>query len=184
MRRILALLLSTAIVQPGFGQVATQTVSLPAGTEVEIELLRDVSSESLKAGETIPFKLVRPVELDGDTLLPAGAPASGVVETVRTSGKWRKAGAFDLSLQPLKLADGTLVYVDFYRPQKKSEKAEKAGEGTATAIALTYYFPLIPVALIQKARKGKPFTIRSGERYLVYVTSTEPGPAVTELPKP
>jgi hypothetical protein len=39
------------------------------------------------------------------------------------------------------------------------------------------------VALIAGSRKGKPFKIRAGERYLVYVTGTE-APAATESPKP
>ena len=182
---MLALLLSSALAQFQFAQVTTQGASVPPGTGVEIELLQDVSSETLKAGQSIPFKLVRPIEISGETLLPAGTPATGTVEAVQTSGHWGKNGALDLALQPLKLADGTLVRIDFPRPQKKSEKKEKAGERTASAMVLASYFPLIPVALISGARKGKPFTIRSGERYLVYVTSSEAASAsaVTEPPK-
>ena len=189
MRPLLALLLITALARPHFAQVTTQDVSLPQGTGVEIELLQDVSSETMKAGQIISFKLVRPIELKGETLLPAGAPATGTVETVRTARKWGKSGAFNLTLQPLKLADGTLVHIDFYRPQRKSEKAEKVGGGIVEATVGTFYepyiFPLIPLALIGASRKGKPFTIRSGERYLVYVTSTEttPAPVATESPK-
>jgi hypothetical protein len=184
MRPLLALLLIIALTRPRFAQGATQAVSLPQGTGVEIELLQDVSSETLKAGQTIPFKLVRPIEVNGKTLLPEASPATGVVESVRTSGKWGKSGAFNLTLRPLKLADGTLVHIDFYRPQIKSEKREKVGEGTTLAMASAYYFPLIPAVLIAGARKGKPFNIRSGERYLVYVTSTEDAsaPAATETP--
>ncbi len=188
MRRMLPLLLSSALAQLQSAQVITQAVSIPRGTAVEIELLQDVSSETLKAGQTIPFKLVRPVELKGETLLPAGAPATGIVETVQTSRKWGKSGAFNLALQPLKLADGTIVRIDFPRssPRRTSgNKVEKAVDGTATAIFVAYYFfPLIPVALIAKVRKGKPFTIRSGERYLVYVTSTEAAPASVALEPP
>lgn len=190
MRRMLALLLGTALAQLDFAQVTTQSVSVPPGTGVEIELLQDVSSETLKAGQSIPFKLVRPVELKGETLLPAGTPATGIVEAVQTSGKWGKSGAFNLTLQPLKLADGTIVRIDFPRPiprRNSGNKGEKAVAGTVTGIFMAYYFfPLIPIALIAKARKGKPFTVHSGERYLVYVTSSEaaPAPTPTEPPSP
>jgi hypothetical protein len=185
MRRLLTLLVITALVRTQFAQVVIPAISVPPGTGVEIELLQDVSSETLKAGQVIPFKLVRPLQFHGETLLPAGTAATGIVEKVKTSGKWGKSGAFNLTLQPLKLADGTLIPIDFPRPHKKSEKAEKAGERTAETMALTYYFPLIPVALIVGSRKGKPFNIRSGERYLVYVTSTEApaASAATEPPK-
>lgn len=113
---MLALLLGTALAQLDFAQVTTQSVSVPPGTGVEIELLQDVSSETLKAGQTIPFKLVRPIELNGETVLPAGTPATGIVESVQNSRKWGKSGAFNLTLQPLKLADGTIVRIDFPRP--------------------------------------------------------------------
>lgn len=186
MRRMLALLLGTALAQSDFAQVTAQSVAVPRGTGVEIELLQDVSSDSLKAGQSIPFKLVRPIELNGETLLPATTPATGIVATVRKSGQWRKSGAFDLTLQPLKLVDGTLVHLDFYRPRRRGERMEKAGTSIGATMYFAYYFPLIPVALIAQARKGKPFVIRSGERYLVYVTSTEaaPAPAPAESPKP
>jgi predicted DNA-binding antitoxin AbrB/MazE fold protein len=196
MRSLLALLLITTLGPPQSALATTQEVTLSAGTEVEIELLQDVSSETMKAGQIIPFRLVRPIEINGQIVLVAGTSATGTVETVRTARKWGKNGAFDLRLQPLKLADGTLVDIDFYRPQRTSEKAKKTSvkaakagkdiaEGTVAAVYMTYfYFPLIPVALIAGARKGKPFNIRSGERYLVYITSTDvaPAPTVTEAP--
>ena len=177
MRRLLVLLLNIVLAQAQAPQAASPAVSVPRGTGVEIELQQDVSSETLKAGQTIPFKLLRPIEVNGETVLPAGTPATGMVEAVQTSGHWGKSGAFDLALQPLKLADGTLVHIDFPRPQEKSEKAEKAGRRTTAVMYYSYYFPLIPVALIAGSRKGKPFSIRSGERYLVYVTFTEAAPS-------
>lgn len=115
---------------------------------------------------------------------------------MQASRKWGKSGAFNLTLQPLKLGDGTIVRIDFPRPspisRRKNGKGEKAAKATEAAIlapgvlAVYFpYFPLIPVALMAGARKGKPFTVRSGERYLVYVTSTEaaPAPVATEPPK-
>jgi hypothetical protein len=184
MRRLVALLLSTALAPLQFAQITNQAVPVPRGTGVEVELLRDVSSKTLQVGQAIPFKLVRPIEVKGETLLPAGTPATGVVETVQNAGHWGKSGALDLRLQPLKLADGTLIHIDFPRPQKKSETVEKVDRRADAAMAYAYYFPLIPVAIIATARKGKPFTIRSGERYLVYVTSTEAAPAATPLESP
>jgi hypothetical protein len=173
---LVALLLSSALAPLQFAQVTNPAVLVPRGTGVEVELLQDVSSKTLQVGQAIPFKLVRPIEVEGETLLPAGTPAIGVVETVQNGGHWGKSGALDLRLQPLKLADGALIHVDFPRPQKKSETREKVDRRTDAAMAYGYYFPLVPVALIAKARKGKAFTIRSGERYLVYVTSTEAAP--------
>ena len=177
MRRLFVLLLGCAVAQLQFAQLTAPPVSVPRGTGVEIELLQDVASNRLKLGQVIPFKLVRPIELNGQTVLPAGTPAAGVVEMFQNAGHWGKNTAFNLVLQPLQLADGTVLHLDFPRAVKQTEKGEKAANAAMSVLVFSYYFPLAPLVLIGSARKGKPFTIRSGERYLVYVTSSEPPPA-------
>jgi len=183
MRPFLSVVLILSLTYCGFAQAVPPGEVVPTGTGVEIELLEDISSESLKAGQSVPFKLVQAVEVNGVTLLTAGTQFSGTVTSVNPSGHWGKAGAFDLKLDPLKLADGALARVDFHRPARVNARGEKTGETIESAVFFTGYFPLIPVALIAGARKGKPFKIRAGERYLVYVTGTE-APAATESPKP
>jgi hypothetical protein len=171
MRPFVSVVLILSLTCCGFAQVAPPAAVVPTGTGVEIELLENISSELLKAGQSVPFKLVRALGFNG------------TVSSANPSGHWGKAGAFDLKLDPLKLADGGLVRVDFHRPSKVNARGEKTGEDIGTAIVMTYYFPLIPVALIAGSRKGKPFKIRAGERYLVYVTGTDAA-AATESPKP
>ena len=183
MRPFVSVVLILSLTCFGFGQVAPPRELVPAGTGVEIELLENISSELLKAGQSVPFKLVNALEVNGVTLLPAGTQFNGTVMSANPSGHWGKAGAFDLKLDPLKLADGALVHVDFHRPARVNTRGEKTGETVGTAIVMTYYFPLIPVALIAGSRRGKPFRVRAGERYLVYVTGTE-APAATASRKP
>lgn len=180
MRTFLSMALTVSLTWFGVAQSAP-VEPVPAGTGVEIELLESISSETLQAGQSVPFKLVRALESNGTTLLPAGTRLTGTVTSANAARHWGKAGAFDLKLEPLKLADGTLVKVDFPRPAKVNARGERTGENVATGIALAYYFPLIPVALIAGSRKGKPFKIRAGERYLVYVTAAE-APAATAPP--
>jgi hypothetical protein len=183
MRPFLSVVLILVLPFPGFAQAAPSAEAVRTGTGVEIELLEDISSESLKAGQSVPFKLVRALGINGVTLLPPGTQLNGTVTSANPSGHWGKAGAFDLKLDPLKLADGALVRVDFHRPARVNARGEKTAETIGSAIVLTYYFPLIPAALIAGSRKGKPFKIRAGERYLVYVADTQ-APAATESPKP
>ena len=173
MRRLFALLLSAALAPFQCAQTNNQMVAVPPGTGVEVELLQDVSSQTLRARQTIPFRLIRALEVKGETLLPAGTPVTARVETVQKAGHWGKKGAFDLKLQPLKLADGTLIHIDFARPQKQSETGEKVTSGVEAAADFAEDYPYLLVLPILKARKGKASSIRSGERYLVYITSTE-----------
>lgn len=173
MRPFWSLILTLSLTCSSLGQIDLATEQIRTGTEVEIELLETISSETLQVGQTLAFKIVRSIELNGTTLLAAGTIFTGTVTKANPAGHWGKAGAFDLKLDPAKLSDGTLVRMDFYRPAKVNMRGEKTGEAVEDTVALVYYFPLIPVALISGARKGKPFKIRAGERYLVYVTGTQ-----------
>jgi hypothetical protein len=177
MCRLLTLLLSTVLSQLQFAQSTNQGVSVPSGTGVEIELLQDLSSQTLQAGQAIPFRLVRPIEVKGETLLPVGTSVTAIVETSQKAGHWGKKGTFDLRFQPLKLVDGTLVHIDFARPQKKSEAGEKAERAVELGLDFPEDYPYLLILPILKARKGKAVSVRSGERYLVYVISTEAAPA-------
>ena len=158
MRPFLSVVLILALPVHGFAQVPSAE-AVRTGTGVEIELLEDISSESLKAGQSVTFKLVRALELNGVTLLPAGTQLSGTVASAKPSGHWGKAGAFDLKLDPLKLADGTLMRVDFHRPVRVNARGEKTGETIGSAIVTCH-----PSARAERSRsKGQPLRFRHGE---------------------
>jgi hypothetical protein len=184
MRPFLSVLLMVSLTTSGFPQTVPTSDRIPLITPVEIELLENISSETLHAGQSVPFKLVRDLEANGEKLLPAGTPLTGTVATANASGHWGKAGAFDLKLNALKLPDGTEIRLDFHRPTRLNPRPEKTGETIVAAMTLTYYFPLIPVALLGASRKGKPFKVRAGERYRVYVVGVEEAAPTTESPKP
>ena len=159
-----------------FAGIEPQSAAVPERTEVEIELVDAVSSESLHAGQVVAFKTVRPVVVNGATVIAEGTPVAGEVKTVQSSGAWHKAGSIDLTLKPVQLADGRAVQLDFHRPKLVKTGKERTGNAVAAALVLTYYFPLIPAALVQGVKKGAPFNIKAGERYLVYVMSTTSSP--------
>ncbi len=74
MRQFLPTVLSLLLVRFQFAQIESVTGVVAPGTGVEIELLESVSSESLHAGQNVPFKLVRRLEANGVALLAAGTP--------------------------------------------------------------------------------------------------------------
>lgn len=183
MRRVLSVFLVFSLWQLSWAQEIPPGDLVPLGTGVEIELLENISSETLQAGQPVPFKLVGALAPHGIVLLSADTRFNGTVRAANPSGHWGKAGAFDLKLEPLKLADGTEVRLDFHRPVRRNTRGEKTGETLGSAIVMTYYFPLIPLALISGSRKGKPFNIRASERYLVYVVGVD-APTATDPARP
>jgi hypothetical protein len=184
MRPFLSVLLVISLTATGVPQAVPASDRIPLVTPVEIELLENISSETLHAGQQVTFKLSQDLEANGEKLLPAGTPLTGTVLKASAARHWGKAGAFDLKLGPLKLADGTGIRLDFHRPTRLSTRAEKTNEDILTTIDAMYYFPLIPVALLAGSRKGKPFKVRAGERYRVYVVGVEDAAASTGSVKP
>ncbi len=182
MRKVFVVVLALGALQPGLSSAGAQGTPVPPQTPVEIELLENLSSQTMQAGQSIGFKVVRPVLVNGTTLLEAGAQVTGEVKTVQASRAFAKNGAFDLILRPIRLGNGTLLHLDFYRPKMRSSAKEKTGAAIVMIPVLAYYFPLIPVAVYDAVRRGKPYEIREGERYLVYVISSE-SPTANSAPE-
>jgi hypothetical protein len=76
---------------------ATIEVTVPAGTELSIELLDDLSSETATVETAVRGRLRRAVEVNGRTALPAGATLTGAVTDVVRPG--RVKGRASLSLR-------------------------------------------------------------------------------------
>ena len=170
------------------GQTPTRTV--PVNTPVEIELQEGLSSETLHPGQEIAFKVIRPVIVDGETVISAGTPLAGEVRGAQKAGAFRKAGMLQLALKAIRLENGSLIQLEFPSPRVRSATREKTATGIAAGPVMLYYFPLIPFALAENVKKGAPFTIRAGERYRVYVVRSdseaegrEPATTAAEAPK-
>ena len=174
MRSLFSFLLVFVWVQPLPAQTETQLEVIPKNTSVEVELLEHISSETLHAGQSVRFKIVRPVAVNGTTVMSAGILVTGEVKAVQPSGAWHKAGSFGIIFKPIQLEDGSTVQLDFPPPKLAGTRRERTGNAIGSGLGLSYFFPLIPFALIRGTKKGKPYEIRAGERYLVYVVSSWP----------
>lgn len=81
---------------------------VPAGTQVHIRLTTTVGSYMSKAGTRVSAVLIAPVQVDGETLLPAGSLLSGNVRrAVRVGFGFRhETAALDLMFQEVALPGG------------------------------------------------------------------------------
>jgi len=71
-------------------------VTVPAGTELSIELLNDLSSETATTETPVRGRLRRAIEVEGRTAIPAGATLSGVVTDVVRPGRVKGRAALSL----------------------------------------------------------------------------------------
>ena len=100
--------------------------TLVQGTELDVELLDDASSNGSQVGQAVRAKVVKPVALDGLTVVPEGAIVSGVVTEAIPLKKI--GGAASLGIKFSSLEAGGAVPIDASVHFKgKSETGKDAG---------------------------------------------------------
>lgn len=139
-------------------------VKVPDGTEMEIELKNNASGQELKVGDIVDFTIVRPVLVNGVTIIDKGASARARITTAKKAGHWGKAGKLEWAMQDVQAIDGNRIPARF---TKREVGDSKGGTVAVGAVATTVLFP--PAALLWGLKKGKPAIIAAGNRYTVFV---------------
>ena len=86
-------------------------VRIPAGTEVEVELMENLSSRHTEEGEEILFRTTHDLELGTALTVPAGRLVRGVVHRVVRGGAGGVAGDVDVVVPALVTRDGVQIPV-------------------------------------------------------------------------
>jgi len=87
----------TSKAQPAQPKAAAVTV-VPAGTVLTVRLGQAVGSKISTPGQTFAATLASPVTVGGNTVIPAGASASGIVVDAKPLGKFKGAATLQLKL--------------------------------------------------------------------------------------
>ena len=143
---------------------ADGVVSVPDGTEVEIQLTNNASGEELKVGDVVDFVVVNPIQLNGITIFEKGASARARITTAKRAGHWGKAGKLEWAMQDVMAADGNRIPARF---TQRLIGDSKGGTVAVAAVATTVF--LGPLGLLWGLKKGKPAIIPAGNRYSVFV---------------
>lgn len=141
-------------------------VTLPAGTRVQVRVVRPLSSGSVTAGQTFAFEAAAPVVVGNRVLIAKGAGGSGrVVSVSKAQGK--SAGKMTLAFTSIHAVDGSNVMLTQDTSMKGS--AEKGKASTAT-IAAT--IALGPIGLLaHNMVKGKDITVSPSQVFPAWVRS-------------
>jgi len=139
-------------------------VAIPDGTPVEIELTQTASSEELKEGDSVAFKIIRSVEINGVTVIKKDASARGHVVKVKKAGRWGKQGKLDWAMNDAISVDGTRIPLRFTQSARGDSKG-----GTVAVAAIATTVLLGPLGLLWGLKKGKPAIIGAGNKYTVYI---------------
>lgn len=155
LRSLLLLVLLLGMAAPALAQ----EVLLTEGTVVRVRLLETLDSGSkMQVGDLIAFEVADPIIVNGQTLVRAGARATGTL-TESTNAKWGgRKGKLDFTIDYVEAVDGQNVRVRSSANQVKGKS--NVGLMAAGAVLVT------PVAVVLR---GKNAVIEKGTEFTVYM---------------
>ena len=153
---------------PARPPAAPKTV-VPAGTPVEVEAAHQISSAEVRAGDTLSFRVARPVGVGGLTVIAQGAVATARVVEAKKGRPFGKAGRLAFEMLDVEAADGRKVPLTFAEKLKGDSK----GGTVATAIAITAVFAF-PAAPLWGFKRGKSAVIPPGRIFAAAVRADTP----------
>ena len=130
---IFAIFVSILVASP-----APAAVQLPAGMEIKVEFVQDVSSKYVKPGDLAPIKLVEDIGVGGITLVKAGAMGTARVAKVEKSGKPGKPGSLELQLVEIE-SEGAYKTVDGAKIQLEATEGPIIAKGKSKK-TMSYIF--------------------------------------------
>lgn len=141
---------------------------IPAGTMIELETARAVSSENAAVGTPITFLTTRRIFVNGILVIERGAVAKARVVKVQRARGWGRAGMLAWELQYVTGVDGTRIPIQLAGQQTgKSRSAAVAGGALATGALIFPYSS--PVALIWGLKKGEEAILRGSRIFSALV---------------
>ncbi len=149
---------------PSINGTSMVDVTVPDGTQVEIELRKTVSSEEEKEGNVVDFTVIHPVLVEGITVIKQNAAARGHIAKAKKSGRWGHQGKLDWAMNDAVAVDGKRIALRF----TKAARGDSSG-GTVAIAAVATTILLGPLGLLWGLKKGKPAIIPAGNRYTVFV---------------
>jgi len=166
---ILALSLSAQQLQV---KDTTAQLTIPDGTPIELRLVESVSSNHAHAGDRLNFIVVKDVNLDGYTLVPAGTIARGTVTEVKGKRFLGIGAKISLRLDSVELADGETLNLRASKVVKGGSRTKlMAGAMVATAII---FLPATPIFLLTRGREST--VVKTTE-----ITAQVEGPASVQV---
>jgi hypothetical protein len=102
-------------------------ITVPAGTEMEVQLAQTISSESARRGDTWRGVLVQPVVVDGREVIPAGSGIEGMVVSAEEPRHGSHA-SLELGVRAVRVGDRkTALMADGVRAMARSPRTRSLG---------------------------------------------------------
>jgi len=146
----------------------TDSLVVPDGTPLRIEVLRGFSSEKAKVGDVIDFAVALEVRAGGVVVIPQRTSLVGTVVSVSRAHRRAKDGQVTVAYEALTLPTGETATVRHILepPRKRSVVATKTAEATAIT-GLSIFTTGAPLLVL--LAKGNEQVVPEGTRAVVYL---------------
>ncbi len=138
--------------------VASGTVVLQEGTDVDLTFDQDLSSKTSVEGDPVIFVLADDVKVGNVVVAKAGCKAFGEVSRAEKAGMMGKPGDLSVRLDYLKVGETRIML--------RGTKGNEGQSGTGSAVALTVLFG--PIGLI---KHGHNIEIKKGTALKAFVAN-------------
>ena len=108
--------------------MASQPIVVPAGTRIRVRLGQTISTKQSQTGDPFSGVVVDPVRVNGETVIPAGARARGVVTQSRGLGRFEGQALLAIRLDDVSAGGRT------YRVSTSRVERVEQGKGKRSAI--------------------------------------------------
>lgn len=142
-------------------------LTIPFGTVVEVESAFTVSSQEVKEGDLISFRVVYPVMSEGVTIIAEGATATARVVKASRGGHFGRAGRLAWKMEYVLAVDGTKIPLQAPGRLVGDSKAAKVAAQTILTGAALWF--IAPVALLHGFKRGQNAILPAGKRLEVIV---------------
>jgi hypothetical protein len=115
---------------------AATGASLKQGTEIRLETVSELSSNRSRVGDRIDLEVRDAVQLDGQTVIPAGTRAIGEITRRKDNGMWGKAGKLEFKPLYIKMGDRQIGL------SATDSTKDKGKSGTAGVVAAVVFLPV------------------------------------------
>lgn len=87
------------------------TVVLKAGTVIPLSLETTIEGNNVRTGQTIQFRVVQDIKVDGKTVVPAGSLAQGQVVRAKNNSLLGIPGEVEIAVKSVQAIDGTNIFL-------------------------------------------------------------------------
>ena len=138
------------------------SVNIPSGLTVEVEAPFAVSSQDVREGDSISFRVANPVKVNGVLVIAPGATATARVVKASRGGHFGRAGRLAWVMRDVTAVDGTRI------PLQTTGRlvGDSKGAKVATAMVLTgmVFWVAAPLALLHGFKRGENAVLPAGKR--------------------